>query len=87
MFHRPFGLGDIAEVYHGDDAHLIAAAPDLLACQTMGAQVNTPDFLDWVADRLIDVYGESPSIDFVQSLRRRATAGREAIAKATGEQA
>lgn len=68
------------------NARLIAAAPELLAAQTMGAELNTPRFLDWVADRLVDVYGESPNVDFVQSLRARATAGRSAIAKATGEQ-
>jgi hypothetical protein len=68
-----------------EDARLAAAAKDLLAAQTMGAQVNTPDFLDWVADRLVHVYGESPNIDFVHSLRDRATAGRDAIAKAIGQ--
>lgn len=64
------------------NANLIAAAPELLACQTMGAQANTPDFLDWVADRLVFVYGENPNVDFVLSLRERAKAGRDAIAKA-----
>ena len=59
-----------------------AAVSDLLAAQTMGAQVNTPDFLDWVADRLVHVYGESPNVDFVLSLRYRAAAGRAAIRKA-----
>lgn len=66
------------------NARLIAAAPELLGAQTMGAELDTPCFLDWIADRLIDVYGESPVVDFVQSLRARATAGRAAIAKATG---
>lgn len=68
------------------NARLIAAAPELLSAQTMGSQVNTPDFLDWIADRLVYVYKESPHIDFVLSLRERAKAGRAAIAKATGEQ-
>ena len=68
------------------NARLIAAAPDLLEAQTMGAEVNTPDFLDWVADRMVHVYGESPLMDYVQSLRRRAAAGRTATAKATGTQ-
>lgn len=61
---------------------LMAAAPDLLRTQTMGAEVNTPDFLDWVADRLVHVYGENPNIDFVLSLRARAKAVRAAIKKA-----
>lgn len=67
------------------DARLIAASPDLYESQTMGAQMNTPDFLDWMADRLIHVYGENPDVDFVLSLRSRANAGRKAIAKARGE--
>ena len=69
------------------DAILIAAAPELLASQTMGGQLNTPDFLDWIADRLVHVYGEPNGIDFVLSLRARAKAGRAAIAKATAEKA
>jgi hypothetical protein len=64
------------------NARLIAAAPDLLHAQTMGSSLNTPDFLDFVADRLVNVYGESPNVDFVLSLRSRAQAGRNAIAKA-----
>lgn len=64
------------------NARLIAAAPDLLHAQTMGSSINTPDFLDFVADRLVNVYGESPNVDFVLSLRSRAQAGRNAIAKA-----
>jgi hypothetical protein len=66
------------------DAHLIAAAPDLLRCQTMGAEANTPDFLDWIAARLVKHHGENPHVDFVLSLKERAAAGRAAIAKATG---
>lgn len=81
--------GDIESDIWGDEheanARLIAAAPDLLEAQTMGSQLNTPDFLDWIAARLIKVYGESPHMDFVLSLTDRAKAGRAAIAKATGE--
>ena len=67
------------------DATLIAAAPDLLRSQTMGQSLNTPDFLDWVADRLVNEYGVSSNMDFVWSLRERAATGRAAIAKALGE--
>jgi hypothetical protein len=67
------------------NACLIAAAPDLLACQIMGMEkLTTPDFLDWIADRMVGIYGESPNADYVHSLRERAKAGRAAIAKATG---
>lgn len=31
------------------------------------------EFLSWMADRLVFVYGESPNIDFVHYLRRLAT--------------
>lgn len=65
-------------------ASLIAAAPALLAAQTMGAQVNTPDFLDWVAARLVDFHGDHPNADFILSLKERARAGRAAIAQAEG---
>lgn len=27
------------------------------------------DFLKWIADRLVNVYGESENVDFVQKLR------------------
>lgn len=75
--------GLIAVVFKGRaNVRLIAAAPDLLHAQTMGSSLNTPDFLDFVADRLVNVYGESPNVDFVLSLRSRAQAGRNAIAKA-----
>jgi len=62
------------------------AAPDLLEAQTMG-NTSTPEFLEWIADRLVHVYGESLNADFVLSLRKRAKAGRAAIAKAIGEAA
>ena len=39
-----------------------------------------------VAERLIRVHGENPRVDYVLSLRRRAAAGRAAIAKSEAEQ-
>jgi hypothetical protein len=35
---------------------------------------DTPieEFLEWLADRLVYVYKESPNVDFVLSLRKRA---------------
>lgn len=67
------------------DMRLVAAAPDLLRSQTMGQSLNTPDFLDWIAGRLVNEYGVSSNMDFVCSLRERASAGRAAIAKALGD--
>jgi len=31
---------------------------------------NTPEFLNWVADRMITVYHESPEAEFIQALRK-----------------
>lgn len=66
------------------NARLAAAAPDLLEAHDPNRA--GPDFLDWLADRLVNVYGEYPNIDFVLTLRRRAELSRSAIAKATGSQ-
>jgi hypothetical protein len=91
----------IACVYNGTDwgydaperlaaqanAHLIAAAPKLLEAHEPDASPSGPDFLDWIADRLIHVYGENPNVDFVLALRRKAHKARAAIAEATGKEA
>ena len=63
-------------------ANLSAAAPNLLEAHE--PEREGPDFLDWVADRLVNVYGESENVDFVICLRRRAAKARAAIAKALG---
>jgi len=31
--------------------------------------MNNKDFLNWIADRLVNVYGESENIDFIIKLR------------------
>lgn len=72
------------EVAAEANARLIAAAPDLLNALTTGAQLNMPDFLEWIAARLVKVHGDDPNVDYVQTLRHRAKLCREAIAKATG---
>ena len=77
-----YGAGDEVKA----NARLIAAAPCLLAALTMGAELNTPDFLDWIAARLVNVHSENPNVDYVRSLHVRAAAARAAIARATGEQ-
>jgi hypothetical protein len=68
------------------DFHLALAATDLLEAMTTGAQLNLPDFLEWIAARLVHVHGENPNVDYVQTLRNRAALCRAAIAKATGAQ-
>ena len=64
------------------NARLIATAPDLLEAHE--PEREGADFLDWIADRVVHIYGESENIDFVICLRRRAAKARAAIAKATG---
>ena len=66
------------------NANLIAAAPELLECLTMGQDLNTPDFLRWVIDRLVMVHGDNENSDFIHSLRARIDAMDSAINKALG---
>lgn len=40
----------------------------------MGASLRTAPFLAWIADRLVQVHGESENVDFVRSLRERTEA-------------
>lgn len=35
-------------------------------------EIELATFLTWIADRLVNVYGENPQIDFVQTCRRFA---------------
>lgn len=56
----------------------------LAACK--GPTLDLPDFLEWIAGRLVDVHGENPNVDFVLSLHKRASDFRAAIAKATGKE-
>lgn len=37
-----------------------------------GAATPVPQFLHWVADRLVLVYKDNEQVDFVQALRHRA---------------
>ena len=45
-----------------------------------GPTMAMPDFLEWIAARLVNVYGESENVDFVISLRERAAACRTVLA-------
>jgi len=44
----------------------------VLDAMTGEGPTKIEDFLDWLADRLVIVYGENPDCDFVQSLKIRA---------------
>lgn len=47
--------------------------------------MSDAEFLNWVADRLVHVYGESENVDFVLKLRRLAKevrSTREGVAEA-----
>lgn len=47
---------------------------------TGGAGVQTPEFLDWIADLLVHGHGGHPYIDYVQTLRNRANDMRKVLA-------
>lgn len=64
------------------DASLIAAAPDLYEAHEPHSNPPGPDFLDWLAERLVKVYGENHETDLVQALRRKAAKARAALSKA-----
>jgi hypothetical protein len=57
----------------------ISAADRLYAECARGAEVELPEFLAWLADRLVHVYGESPLVDYVQTARDRARRLRAAM--------
>lgn len=63
------------------DARLIEAAPGLLHAVTHGAELNLPDFLEWIAARLVNVHGDDRNADFVLTLYDRAKVLRAAISK------
>lgn len=57
------------------------AAQVLLQLQRV-TKPDGPIFLEWVADRLVHQYGERPSVDFVQALRRLASEWEQRAAAA-----
>jgi len=42
---------------------------------------NTKDFLNWIADRIVYVYKESPFTDYVAKLRQVAECSHEPLTK------
>jgi beta-xylosidase len=55
---------------------------ELVAAIDGGVQVSTPELMEWIADRMVFVYNESPNVDYVQSLRSRAQKLRLASSQA-----
>jgi hypothetical protein len=86
-----YGEGHEPGVQNGDDGHFIAGArewvPALLAendelrdaLRWTGSPTPHPEFLRWIADRLVNVHGENPNVDYVLSLRQRADAFERAL--------
>lgn len=56
------------------------AAQQVVAECKSGSQVDLPDFLSWIADRLVNIHRENPNADFVVSLRSRSQRLRGALA-------
>lgn len=51
----------------------ILALPLLLVgAHSKGIEMTDSDFLNWIADRIVNIYGESEQVDFVLRLRRMA---------------
>ena len=62
---------------------LLKAAPAMEDALNMGeGTLPLADFLEWLADRMVHVYGENERIDFVLAARRRAVLVRAVLAKA-----
>lgn len=41
--------------------------------------LDTPDLIDWLADRLVNFYNENPNLDYLHVCRQRAQKIREAL--------
>lgn len=50
-----------------------------------GIQLDLPEFLEWIADRLVNVYKESPNVDFVHACRNFVDKLRQAKADSLAE--
>lgn len=83
--HIVFGKGYPLEMTSKENKSLISAAPELLEALQNGQTMNLADMLEWVADRLVYVHRENENVDFVISLRERASVVRSAIDKALGK--
>lgn len=63
-------------MYRALVAHLKQQKDSSLSPQVTQSDARDQPFLDWVADRLVHVYHESPNVDFVLKLRKMATRAR-----------
>lgn len=61
------------------------AIEELVTALSEGAQINTPQLMDWVAERLVLVHGENPNVDYVLALKTRAKKIAGILAKHTGK--
>ena len=71
-------IGDLADII--DQATGLPEVVDLFAV----GPTPLPEFIHWVACRFVTVHGDSPNVDYVLSLRKRAEAAETALAKLEG---
>lgn len=86
IFKRYAGLRPTSTRFVNDLAEIIDQAtglPEVVALFAVGP-TPLPGFIDWVADRFVHVHGDSPNVDYVLSLRKRAEAAEAALAKIEG---
>jgi hypothetical protein len=75
------GQAEVAETYTIEDAHLIAAAPELLSALVLLAQAD-PQIAAATDEELVDAAGDED--DVVRAQAQAFLMARIAIAKATG---
>lgn len=44
-----------------------------------GSEVDLPEFLEWIANRLVNVHKENPNVDYIHSCRNWASKIRKAM--------
>lgn len=49
------------------------------AIDTQTGPTTTPELLNFIADRLVNKYGENESTDYISALRERARLGQELL--------
>jgi len=74
-------MRDALESLLRNSVDLILALGECAEALEPDAAPPGPDFLDWIADRLVHVYHESEHIDFVWAIRRKAKKSRDALSR------